>query len=180
MLNVFVAVGETGGFAAAAHRMGLSPAAITRSIASLETLLGVELLQRTTRNVRLTEAGQLYLDDIRHIIDELDEANDAATGLLKGRLVVVAPESFGTSFVMPCIAGYLRRFPHVELVASFPDQVDELPQEGVHVALAIGKLRDPAVIATPVGRCAMCCALRPTTWSGTACRGIRSTCCTTP
>lgn len=152
MLNVFVAVGETGGFAAAAQRLRLSPAAITRSIACLEAMLGVELLQRTTRKVRLTEAGQRYLYDIRHIIAELDDANDAINGRPKGRLVVVAPESFGKFFVMPCIVGYLRRFPDVELVASFPEQVDALLQEGVHVALAIGALRDPAVISTPVGQ----------------------------
>jgi DNA-binding transcriptional LysR family regulator len=153
MLNVFVAVGETQGFAAAAHRLGLSPAAVTRAIAGLETMLGVELLQRTTRNVRLTEAGQRYLDDIRHIVTEIDEVNEATTPAPKGQLVVAAPESFGKFFVMPCITEYLTRFPHVEVVAGFFDRVVDFArgEGGVDVAIGIGRLRDPALISTEVG-----------------------------
>jgi DNA-binding transcriptional LysR family regulator len=111
MLSVFMAVGETRGFAAAAQRLGLSPAAITRAIYCLESELGVELLRRTTRNVGLTEAGKRYLADIKSILEQVAEVNDAASVSPRGTLVVAAPELFGRSFVMPCIAEYLDRFP---------------------------------------------------------------------
>lgn len=158
MLNVFVAVGEARGFAAAAHRLGLSPAAISRAIAGLEAQLEVELLQRTTRNVRLTEAGKRYLDDIKHIVTQIDEVNEATTASPKGQLVVAASASFGKFFVMPCIAEYLERFPHVEVVAGFFDRVLDMAHEDVDVAIGIGRLRDPGLVATRVGqvRCVLC------------------------
>ena len=152
MLNVFVAVGETQGFAAAANRMRLSPAAVTRAIAGLEKNLGVELLQRTTRNVRLTEAGQRYLEDIRQIVTEIDQVNDTTTATPKGQLVVTAPESFGKVFVMPCIADYLQRFPGVDVVASFDDRAADLAEEGVDVSIGIGALRDPGLLSTRLGQ----------------------------
>ncbi|MFL6708521.1 MAG: LysR family transcriptional regulator [Massilia sp.] len=152
MLNVFVAVGETQGFAAAANRMRLSPAAVTRAIAGLEKTLGVELLQRTTRNVRLTEAGRRYLEDIRHIVTEIDQVNDTTTSAPKGQLVVTAPEAFGKFFVMPCIADYLQRFPGVDVVASFDDRAGDLAEEGVDVSISIGALRDPGLISTRLGQ----------------------------
>lgn len=158
MLNVFVAVGEAQGFAAAAHRLGLSPAAISRAIAALEKQLKVELLQRTTRNVRLTEAGRRYLTDIKHIVTQIDEVNAATTESPKGQLTVAAPVSFGKFIVMPCIAEYLERFPHVEVVAGFFDRVVDMAHEGIDVAIGIGRLRDPSVISTRVGqvRCVLC------------------------
>ena len=151
MLNVFLAVGETQGFAAAANRMRLSPAAVTRAIAGLEKMLGVELLQRTTRNVRLTEAGRRYLGDIRHIVSQIDHVNDSTSPAPRGRLVVSAPESFGKTFVLPCIAAFLKRYPAVDVVASFDSRGAELG-EGVDVAVAIGSLRDPGLLATGAGR----------------------------
>lgn len=152
MLNVFVAVGETQGFAAAAHRMRLSPAAVTRAIAGLEKTLGVELLQRTTRNVRLTEAGQHYLNDIRHIVSEIGSVQDASAATPRGHLVVAAPESFGNCFVLPCLMDYLQRFPQVNAAACFVDRDVNLTSEGVDVSIGIGALRDPGLIATTVGQ----------------------------
>lgn len=151
MLNVFLAVGETQGFAAAANRMRVSPAAVTRAIAGLEKMLGVELLQRTTRNVRLTEAGRRYLGDIRHIVSQIDQVNDSTSAAPKGQLVVSAPESFGKTFVMPCVAAFLKRYPAVDVAASFDSRGAELG-EGVDVAVAIGSLRDPGLLATGAGR----------------------------
>lgn len=151
MLNVFVAVGETQGFAAAAQRMRLSPAAVTRAIAGLEKTLGVELLQRTTRNVRLTEAGQHYLNDIRQIVSQIDSVNDASAATPKGHLVVAASESLGNVFVLPCLLDYLQRFPQVDAAACFVDSDVNVVGEGVDVAIGIGTLRDPGLIATTVG-----------------------------
>ncbi|WP_161892524.1 LysR family transcriptional regulator, partial [Pseudomonas juntendi] len=93
LMKVFVAVGELESFAAAARRLAISPAAVTRAVSALEEQLGVKLLLRTTRSVRLTEAGGRYLEDTRHILASIHEANEAAAGINatpKGDLAVTA------------------------------------------------------------------------------------------
>lgn len=155
LMNVFVAVADEGSFAAAARRMDLSPAAVTRAISSLEEQLGVKLLLRTTRNVRMTEAGQRYLEDTRQILISIVEANKAAAGINsdpKGNLSVTAPVLFGKAFVLPCIADYLKQFPNVEVSAYFLDRVVNLVEEGVDVAVRIGHLRDSGLTALRVGQ----------------------------
>lgn len=152
LLNVFIAVGESEGFASAANRMRISPAAVTRAIAGLEKELRVELLQRTTRNVRLTEAGQRYLNDVRQVVTQINEIKDAATATPKGQLVVTAPEAFGKTFLMPCITDYLRRYPAVDVVASFDDRTGNASDESVDVAISVGAVRDPGLLLTPLGQ----------------------------
>lgn len=155
LMQVFVAVGEEEGFAAAARRLDLSPAAVTRAIAALEERLGVKLLLRTTRHVRLTEAGQRYLDDTRSILASILEANEAAAGVNaapRGNLTVTAPVLFGKDFVMPCVVDYLERFPEVEVGAYFLDRVVNLVDEGIDVAVRIGHLPDSGLKALRVGQ----------------------------
>jgi DNA-binding transcriptional LysR family regulator len=155
LMNVFVAVGEDEGFAAAARRLDLSPAAVTRAIAALEEHLGVKLLLRTTRNVRLTEAGRRYLDDARNILASIAEANEAAAGINsapKGHLSVTASVLFGKAFVMPCILRFLEAFPAVEVSALFVDRVVNLVDEGIDVAVRIGHLPDSGLKALRVGQ----------------------------
>jgi DNA-binding transcriptional LysR family regulator len=154
LMNVFVAVGEEEGFAAAARRLQLSPAAVTRAIAALEEQLSVKLLLRTTRNVRLTEAGRRYLDDARNILASIAEANQAAAGLNaapKGNLSVTAPVLFGKAYVMPCILRYLKHYPEVEVSAYFIDRVVSLVDEGIDVAVRIGHQPDSSLKALKVG-----------------------------
>jgi len=155
LMNVFVAVGEEESFAAAARRLDLSPAAVTRAISGLEEQLGVKLLLRTTRNVRLTEAGRRYLDDTRNILSSIAEANEAAAGVNsapKGNLTVTASVLFGKSFVMPSIVRYLKEFPEVEVSAYFLDRVVNLVDEGMDVAVRIGHLPDSSLKALRVGQ----------------------------
>jgi DNA-binding transcriptional LysR family regulator len=155
LMNVFVAVGEEEGFAAAARRLDLSPAAVTRAIAALEEGLGVKLLQRTTRNVRLTEAGSRYLDDTRNILASIAEANQAAAGVNtapKGNLSVTSSVLFGKSFIMPCIVRFLAQYPQVEVSAYFLDRVVNLVDEGMDVAVRIGHLPDSSLKALRVGQ----------------------------
>jgi DNA-binding transcriptional LysR family regulator len=155
LMNVFVAVGEDEGFAAAARRLDLSPAAVTRAVAALEEHLGVKLLLRTTRNVRLTEAGRRYLDDARAILASIAEANEAAAGINsapKGHLSVTASVLFGKAFVMPCILRFLADFPEVEVSAFFVDRIVNLVDEGIDVAVRIGHLPDSGLKALRVGQ----------------------------
>lgn len=155
LMSVFVAVGEEEGFAAAARRLDLSPAAVTRAIAALEEKLGVKLLLRTTRNVRLTEAGRRYLDDSRAILSSIEEANETAAGVNsapKGNLSVTSPVLFGKTFVMPGIVRYLKTYPEVEVSALFLDRVVNLVEEGIDVAVRIGHLPDSSLKALRVGQ----------------------------
>jgi DNA-binding transcriptional LysR family regulator len=155
LMSVFVAVGEEEGFAAAARRLDLSPAAVTRAIAALEEKLGVKLLLRTTRNVRLTEAGRRYLDDSRAILSSIEEANETAAGVNsapKGNLSVTSPVLFGKAFVMPGIVRYLKTYPEVEVSALFLDRVVNLVEEGIDVAVRIGHLPDSSLKALRVGQ----------------------------
>lgn len=163
VMKVYVAVAETEGFAAAARRLNMSPPAVTRAIAALEEQLGVKLLNRTTRHVRSTEAGQRYLDDCRRILADVESANEAAAGINatpKGHLSVTAPVMFGQQFVIPGIVEYLQRYPNTEVDALFYDRVVNLMEEGLDVSIRIGELPDSALRALRVGsvRMVLCAA----------------------
>ena len=153
-LTVYVAVAEEESFAGGARRLGLSPPAVTRAIASLEQRLGVKLLTRTTRFVRATDAGLRYLENARRILAEAEEADEAAAGVHaapRGQLAITAPVLFGRMFVMPGIVEYLRRFPDVAISAVFIDRVVNLLEEGMDVGVRIGELPDSTMRATGVG-----------------------------
>lgn len=155
LMNVFVAVGEAESFAAAARRMDLSPAAVTRAVSALEDRLGVKLMLRTTRSVRLTEAGRRYLDDCRNILASIDEANEAAAGVNsapRGNLSVTASVMFGKAYVLPCIVQFLNEYPEVEVSAYFLDRLVNLMDEGIDVAVRIGHLPDSSLKALRVGQ----------------------------
>ena len=155
LMKVFVAVGELESFAAAARRLDISPAAVTRAVSALEDMLGVKLLLRTTRSVRLTQAGGRYLEDTRHILASIFEANEAAAGINatpKGELAVTAPILFGKKFVMPSIVRYLQQYPEVDVSAYFLDRIVNMVEEGMDVAVRIGPLPDSGLKALRVGR----------------------------
>ena len=110
---------------------------------------------RTTRSVRLTEAGGRYLEDTRHILASIHEANEAAAGINatpRGDLAVTAPILFGKKFVMPCIVRYLQQYPEVDVSAFFLDRVVNMVEEGMDVAVRIGPLPDSGLKALRVGR----------------------------
>ena len=153
-LTVFVAVGEEQSFSAAARRLALSPPAVTRAVGALEQRLGIQLLQRTTRIVRLTEAGARYLLDCKRILSELDDADQALSGAqaeVRGTLAVTASVLFGRSFVAPLLHAFLERHPKVNLRALFVDRVVDLIEEGIDVAVRIAHLADASFSAIRVG-----------------------------
>jgi len=155
MMAIFIAVAEQEGFAGAARLLNISPPAVTRAVAALEAHLGVKLFNRTTRFVRLTEAGQRYAEDARRIIAAADEADEAATGINaepKGHLVVTAPVLFGRSYVMPGISDYLQKYKNTEVTALFLDRIVNLLEEGVDVGIRIGELPDSSYKALRVGQ----------------------------
>ena len=154
-MRVFVAVAEAGGFAPAARELRLSPPAVTRAVAALEDRIGARLLHRTTRIVRLTEAGARYLADTRRILAELEEAEATAAGAHaepRGQIAVTAPLLFGKMHVAPVVLGFLGRFPEVSARTLFVDRVVDLMDEGLDVAVRIAVLPDSTLSAVRVGQ----------------------------
>jgi DNA-binding transcriptional LysR family regulator len=155
LINVFVAVVDTQGFAGAARKLNLSPPAVTRAINELETYLGVRLLNRTTRIVKVTEAGARYAEDCRGLLSHLNEADESASGLHstpRGRLTITAPVGFGAMYVTPIVTEYLARYPEVTASCWFMDRVVNMLDEGVDVGVRIGELPDSSMQAIRVGR----------------------------
>lgn len=153
-LQVFVAVAESEGFASGARKLGVSPPVATRAVADLEARLGIKLLTRSTRHVRLTDAGKRYLDDAKRILTDIAEADEAATGINgepSGQLAVTAPVLFGKMFVLPGVIDFLNRYPKMEVNALFLDRVVNLLEEGLDVGIRIGELADSSMRAIRVG-----------------------------
>jgi DNA-binding transcriptional LysR family regulator len=151
---VFVEVAERRSFAEAARRLGRSPTAITRAIGELEARLGVRLLNRTTRAVGVTEAGERFLAGARRVLADLDEIERAAVGegtAPRGELRVTAPILFGRLHVSPIMIEFLERFPDVSVALSLIDRPVDLVEEGLDVAVRIGALAESSAIASRVG-----------------------------
>jgi DNA-binding transcriptional LysR family regulator len=155
LINVFVAVVDTHGFAGAARKLNMSPPAVTRAINELENQLGLRLLTRTTRTVRVTEAGERYVQDCRRILAEMAEADESVSGMHsspRGRLTITAPVLFGSKYITPIVTEYLNRYPEVSASCLFLDRVVNLLDEGVDVAIRIGELPDSSMQAIHVGQ----------------------------
>lgn len=153
-MTVFAAVADEHSFAAAARRLSISAATVTRAVAELERRLGSLLVVRNTRQLRLTEAGERFAADARRLLQELQEAEESAAGIHaspKGLLVVTAPQVFGDLHVLPAMTAYLDANPAVEIRALLVDRVVSLLDEGVDVAVRIGALPDSSLTAVPVG-----------------------------
>ena len=153
-MQAFVTIAETGGFASAARRLGVSPPVVTRAVASLEAHLGGRLLTRTTRKVRLTEAGARYLEDCRRLLAELDDIEGAVSGAHsepRGVLNVTASMTFGRLHVAPLILDFLDQYPRVSVHAMLNDRVLDLVDEGLDVAVRIAHLSDSSFTALRVG-----------------------------
>ncbi|WP_422155358.1 LysR family transcriptional regulator [Vreelandella titanicae] len=154
-MRVFAAVAQLESFADAARQLALSPPRVTRAVAALEARLGVALLQRTTRQVRVTEAGRRYLEDAQQVLAQLAEAEAAATGSYltpRGLLQVTAPVLFGEYFVTPQIVDYLEQYPDVQVRAELIDRPVNLQEEGIDVAVRIGHVpQDCQHLTVPVG-----------------------------
>jgi len=151
---VFVEVADRRSFAEAARRLGRSPTAVTRAIGELEARLGVRLLNRTTRAVGVTEAGERFLAGARRVLADLDEIERAAAGegtAPRGELRVTAPILFGRLHVSPIMIEFLERFPDVSVALSLIDRPVDLVEEGLDVAVRIGALAESSAIASRVG-----------------------------
>lgn len=153
-LRTFVAIADAGSLVGGARRRRVSAPTATRALASLEARLGAKLVTRTTRSLRLTEAGQQFLAETRPALAALEGAEANVTGRRarpEGVLSITAPELFGERYIAPLVFEYLDAHPQVSVRAFFANRLVHLIDEGFDVALRIGKLPDSGLIAVPVG-----------------------------
>jgi len=153
-MQIFVTVAEQRSFAAAARHHGQSAARVTRAVAALEAALGARLLHRTTRAVRLTEAGASYLTQAKRIVAEVAQAESEARRAhteLSGQLSITAPRLFGQLHVAPVVSAFLKQHPRVTLRVLFSDRVLDFHEQGLDVAIRIAHLPDSGLSAVKVG-----------------------------
>jgi len=143
-----------GSFAAAARKLELDPSSISRSISTLEEELGLRLFQRTTRRLELTEAGEIYLNRIKPLLDEfdhaLDDAHQVSSGLV-GTLKLTTSVSFGQAVLLPLLIEFKKQYPNIRLELLLTDAVLDVVAEGIDLSCRLG----PAVDSDLIGSCLM-------------------------
>ena len=155
-VETFAAVIEKGSFTGAADALGISKSVVSKQVSMLEKNLGVQLLQRTTRRLHLTEAGEVFASFSQRIMLEAREAEQSVLPLQhepKGRLRISAPESLAMSLLPDVLLRFQKRFPELELDVHVSGRLVDLVEEGIDVALRVGALEDSSLIARLIMRC---------------------------
>lgn len=153
-MAVFTAIVDAGSLSAAGRRLGTPLATVSRKLSDLEAHLQTRLVLRSTRQLKLTEAGRDYLAACRDILERVDEAERSAGGAYaqaRGQLVISAPVVFGRLHIVPVVAEFLANYPKVDARLLLSDRYVNLLEEHVDVALRIGQLQDSALVALPLG-----------------------------
>ena len=153
-VRVFVKVVQAGSFGQAARQLGMPNSTVSARVSRLERRLGVTLLQRTTRKLRLTETGERYFRQAAQAIDELLAAEtqvNAAQAEPQGMLRVTAPADLATDWFAEMACEFKRRYPKIDLELVLTDKVLDLIAEGVDIAVRAGPLRDSRLVARRIG-----------------------------
>lgn len=153
-MRVFVEVCRAGGFAEAGRRLGLSPPSVSRLVNELESELGVALLHRTTRAVRVTESGRIFREQAGPLIEACEEVFDVARGARttpRGKVRLTAPVLFGCLYVSPVLTRFLEKYREVEIESVYVDRPVQLVEEGFDIGVRIGRLPDSNLLAREVG-----------------------------
>jgi len=152
--SVLLAVTDAGSLSAGARRLGMPLATVSRKVSELEAHLHTKLLNRGSRRLELTDAGQSYVAACRRILEDVVEAERAASGEYRaprGELVITAPIVFGRLHVLPIVGAFLKAYPDIDVRLTLADRVVNILEEHVDVALRIGELPDSSLIASRVG-----------------------------
>jgi len=156
-LEVFVHVAQTRSFIATGRVKGISSSAVSKSISRLEERLGVRLFQRSTRSVRLTSEGEVFLERCHRIFGEIQAAEDelsAMTGQPRGRLRVGLPLAGG--LMLPMISQFMERYPQIELDLDFSDRLSDVIEDGMDIVIRGGELSDSRLISRRLGSFQLC------------------------
>ncbi|NHK29278.1 LysR family transcriptional regulator [Parvularcula flava] len=147
-MEIFTEIVRAGGITHAADRLNIAPSAVSRRLKDIEARLGVQLMNRTTRQMALTETGRAYLAHAERILSDVEEANNEitrASGEISGSIKIAAPLSFGLSHLAGGLSDFMTRHPQVTLDVDLSDRRVDLVQEGFDLAIRIGNLPDSSL-----------------------------------
>jgi DNA-binding transcriptional LysR family regulator len=153
-MSLLLSVVEAGSLSAASRKLGVPLPTVSRKISELEAHLNSRLLTRSTRKLALTDSGAAYVAAARRILDEVSEAERAASGehaAPRGALVITAPVVFGRLHVLPVIAEFLSQWPQINVRLVLADRNLDLIDDHIDIAVRIGALADSALVATHIG-----------------------------
>ena len=153
-MSILVTAAEAGSLSAAARRLGIPLTTVSRKVSDLEAYLKTTLLNRSSRRLTLTDAGRSYVADCKRILEQVGEAERAATGEYsapKGDLIITAPIVFGRLHVLPVVMAFLKAYPDVDVRIVFADGIVNLLEDHIDAAVRIGELPDSSLVATRVG-----------------------------
>lgn len=153
-MAVFVQVVDSGGFSAAAGKLGITKSAVSQQVTRLEEDVGTRLLHRSTRRLNLTEAGEIYLTGCRQMVEAAEEANQQVGQFKKepsGTLRITTAHHFGASHLVPLLAPFMERYPKLSLYIDGSDKKVDLVEEGIDLALRLGPLAESSLIARKIG-----------------------------
>jgi DNA-binding transcriptional LysR family regulator len=165
-IRAFVQVFDAGGFSAAARQFGRSKALLSKYVTDLEDYLGVRLMNRTTRKLSLTEAGEAYYREASQLLQQLDDLDASIsdqTTAPRGMLRISAPRNFGERTLAPAIFEFLTKFPEVSVDLRLEDRYVDLVDEGIDVALRISTMTDSSLIARRIADMRMVIVASPET-----------------
>ena len=146
---VFKRVAEINSFTKVAVELDISQSSVSKHVSALESRLGVKLLNRTTRHLKLSDAGQEYYERCRSILTDIEETESlisAGQSKIAGQLRISVPDTFGRHRILPLIWSFLDRYPDVEIDIMMDDRRVDLVQEGIDVAIRSGGVFDPTLI----------------------------------
>ncbi|WP_162798462.1 LysR family transcriptional regulator [Sulfitobacter sp. SK012] len=155
-VGVFIAVVRAQSFAGAARALGITSSAVSKQVQNLEQDLQVKLLNRTTRNVSVTEEGAVYYERASRALEDLQEAREQIYELKsrpRGPLKASFPQSLGNKYFGPAIASFAAKYPEVELDVSLGERFVDIVSEGFDLAVRIGSLKDTTLIARRMASC---------------------------
>jgi len=149
-IEAYVAVVQEGSFSAAAEKLGVSPSHISRRVAELETHLGTPLIFRTTRSIRLSEAGEAYFQQCHQLLEGFLSAEERISRQQSepaGRLKLTCAATFGERFIAPLLPEFMRRYPKLEIDLHLSNQLVDLIRDGYDLAIRLGTLEDSSLLA---------------------------------
>ncbi len=153
-MSTLLAAVEAGSLTAASRKLGMPLATVSRKVSDLEAHLRTRLVIRTSRRLTLTEAGRAYVEACRRILDQIGEAERAASGEYaapRGELLITAPIVFGRLHVLPIVIDFLTSYPDIQIRMTLADGIVNLQEHGIDLAVRIGELPDSSLIAIRVG-----------------------------
>ncbi|GAB3376769.1 LysR family transcriptional regulator [Lysobacter rhizosphaerae] len=153
-MKIFIAALDEGSLAGASRRTGRSPAAVSRAVAYLEAHVGVPLLHRTTRSIKLSEAGERYATACRRVLADLEEADRQAAGersVPRGTLTITSTMFIGVELLRPIVDAFIEEFPTVNVRMHLLERPVNLIDEGMDLALRVTPLADSTLVATRIG-----------------------------